>query len=340
MSEEKTSYKFPVKIDKAVAAMGLLLLTLLVLDNSQLAPTVRFALRALAHTAPFIIFAVLAVAYLKASGAENLLARAFEGRQVRMIGLAALLGGLSPFCSCEVIPFIAALLAVGAPLSAVMAFWLASPLMDPAMFLITGGTLGWNFAVAKTVAAVGLGLFGGTLTMVFAKSAVFSHPLREQPKVGGCCGVTAPFQDKPVWKFWKTPERREVFRKTGVENAVFLLKWLSLAYVIEALMIRYLPAEWIAGALGGDGFGPIALGALVGAPAYLNGYAAVPLVDALLSQGMSQGAAMSFVIAGGVSCIPAAIAVWALVKPRVFAAYFGYGIIGAFMAGSLWQTVA
>ena len=49
---------------------------------------------------------------------------------------------------------------------------------------------------------------------------------------------------------------------------------------------------------------------------------------------------MSFVIAGGVSCIPAAIAVWALVKPRVFAAYFGYGIIGAFMVGSLWQAVA
>ena len=320
---------FPVKIDKAIAALGLLLLTLLVLDISQLVETVLFALSALAHTAPFIIFAVLAVAYLKASGAETLLARAFEGRQVRMIGLAALLGGLSPFCSCEVIP-----------LSAVMAFWLASPLMDPAMFFITSGTLGWKFAVAKTMAAVGLGLFGGVLTMVFAKSAVFSNPLREQPKVDGCCGVTAPFQGRPVWKFWKTPERREVFRKTGVDNAAFLLKWLSLAYVIEALMIRYLPAEWIAGTLGGDGFGPIALGALVGAPAYLNGYAAVPLVDALLSQGMSQGAAMSFVIAGGASCIPAAIAVWALVKPRVFAAYLGYGIIGAFIAGSLWQTVA
>ena len=67
------------------------------------------------------------------------------------------------------------------------------------------------------------------------------------------------------------------------------------------------------------------LGALVGAPAYLNGYAAVPLIDALLTQGMAPGAAMSFVIAGGVSCIPAAIAVWALVKPRVFAAYASAG---------------
>ena len=71
---------------------------------------------ALWHTAPFITFAVLAVAYMKASGAETLLAKAFEGRQARMIVLAALLGGLSPFCSCEVIPFIAAMLALGAPL--------------------------------------------------------------------------------------------------------------------------------------------------------------------------------------------------------------------------------
>ena len=92
--------------------------------------------------------------------------------------------------------------------------------------------------------------------------------------------------------------------------------------------------------LGGSGIKPILMGALVGAPAYLNGYAAVPLVDALLAQGMTQGAAMSFVIAGGVSCIPAAIAVWALVKPRVFAAYLGFAITGAVIAGAIWQAVA
>ena len=105
-------------------------------------------------------------------------------------------------------------------------------------------------------------------------------------------------------------------------------------------MIAYIPAEMIAGVLGGTGVGPIFMGALVGAPAYLNSYAAVPLVDALLAQGMSQGAAMSFVIAGGVSCIPAAIAVWALVKPRVFAAYLGFAVTGAMIAGIIWQAVA
>ena len=99
----------------AWGATLLLLVLIAVFDLPQLLPTITFAADALLHTAPFILFAVFAVAYLKASGAETLLAKAFSGHQARMIVMAALLGGLSPFCSCEVIPFIAALQAVGAP---------------------------------------------------------------------------------------------------------------------------------------------------------------------------------------------------------------------------------
>lgn len=321
-------------------ASALILAAIAIFDAPYFWPAVTFTAGALGHTAGFIAFAVLAVAYLKSTGAETLLARAFEGNPARMIVMAALLGGLSPFCSCEVIPFIAALLAVGAPLSAVMAFWLASPLMDPAMFAITAGTLGYEFALGKTLAAVSLGLFGGFGTMLLANTPVFTDPLRRQPKVGGCCGVKKPFQGRPVWRFWSDPDRVDTFRDTARDNALFLLKWLTLAYVVEAVMLQYVPADWIAQVLGGAGLWPILLGALVGAPAYLNGYAAVPLVDALLTQGMSQGAAMSFVIAGGVSCIPAAIAVWALVKPRVFLAYLAFAVVGAVLAGLLWQVAA
>lgn len=335
--EKRLSFK---SIDKAWAALILILIGVAIFDMPQLQPTVIFAKNALLSTAPFILFAVFAVAYLKATGAENLLARAFEGREYRMIFMAALLGGLSPFCSCEVIPFIAALLAAGAPISAVMAFWLASPLMDPAMFAITSGTLGVEFASAKAVAAVGLGLLGGFGTMAFKSTPVFANPLREKPQIGGCCGTQKPFGDTPVWKFWSDATRRKVFGETALENVLFLGKWLALAYVIEAVMITYIPASMIAGVLGGTGIKPVILGALVGAPAYLNGYAAVPLIDALLDQGMAPGAAMSFAIAGGVSCIPAAIAVWALVKPRIFAAYLCYAIVGAVIAGLIWGQIA
>ena len=310
-------------------------IALLVLDPGQVVPSLKFAAGAIGHTAIFIAFAVLAIGYLKASGAESLLAEAFKGQETRMIFFAAALGGLSPFCSCEVIPFIAALLAAGVPLSAVMAFWLSSPLMDPAMFLITSGTLGWDFAIAKTVAAVGMGLLGGFGVMALKQSPIFADPLRTDSVIGGC-GCGSPFKGKPVWSFWSEPKRVETFRKTVIENALFLFKWLMLAYLIESLMLRYVPAEWIATALGGAGLGPIALGALVGAPAYLNGYAAVPLIDALLSQGMSNGAAMSFMLAGGVSSIPAAIAVWALVKPRIFATYLGFAFVGSVISGIVW----
>ncbi len=334
------------RADKAWLAIGLVPLLLALLDPAQVLPVLRFAGGAILHTGMFIAGAVLAVAWLRATGAEALLSRVFTGRESRMILLGALVGGLAPFCSCEVIPFISALLAVGAPLSAVMAFWLASPLMDPAMFLITAGTLGTGFAVAKTVAAVGLGLGGGLLVKACAGSSLFADPLKVQPAAGsgasGCgtaCGPE-PLAGRPQWTFWRTPERRRTFRDTAAWNALFLLKWLLLAYLLEALMLDYVPAEVIATVLGGEGLWPILLGAIVGAPAYLNGFATVPLVDVLLKQGMSNGAAMSFVIAGAVSCIPAAIAVRALVKRRVFAAYLGIGFVGSILAGLAWSVIA
>ncbi|MCK0137825.1 permease [Aliiroseovarius sp. F47248L] len=347
---ETTQSQSPSKrwhVDKAWVAILLIPAVLALFAPHEVWPTIAFALTALMHTAPFILFAILAVAYLKATGAENLLARAFEGRETRMIVLAAFAGGLSPFCSCEVIPFIAALLAVGAPLGAVMAFWLSSPLMDPAMFAITAGTLGTGFAVAKTIAAVSIGLFGGFTVKALAKSALFSDPLKNTPAPACCsssgCGAGSGadiYSGVVKWRFWTDEVRRSTFQKTAIENALFLSKWLLLAYMLEALMLRYVPADLVAQVLGGTGIGPILLAALVGAPAYLNGYAAVPMVAALLEQGMSNGAAMSFVIAGGVSCIPAAVAVWALVKPRVFVAYLGLAMIGAIAAGLVWGLAA
>ncbi len=330
------------RIDKVSLMIVAIPVALALVAPEQVWPTVSFAVNAIARTAPFIVFAVLSVAYMKATGAETLLAKTFEGRETYMIPLAALVGGLSPFCSCEVIPFIAALLALGCPLSAVMAFWLSSPLMDPAMFLITSGTLGLEFALAKTVAAVAIGLMGGFTVRSLARSAIFTDPLRERPALGcgSCCGRPDSFSGHPNWTFWEEADRRRVFTRSTVDNALFLGKWLLLAYLLEALMLEYIPGETVATVLGGDGPVPVVLGAAVGAPAYLNGYAAVPLVHALLEQGMSNGAAMSFVIAGGISSIPAAIAVWALVKPRVFWAYIGLAFIGATIAGMAWNVIA
>ena len=138
-----------------------------------------------------------------------------------------------------------------------------------------------------------------------------------------------------MWRFWQERERIGIFRQQGVENLLFLFKWLSFAYLLEALLILYVPASWIGGVVGGDGLWPVVLGALVGMPAYLNSYAAPPLVAGLMEQGMSAGSAMAFMVAGAISCIPAMTAIWGLVKRQVFAAYLGFGVSGAVIFGAV-----
>ena len=327
------------RLDKVLLTCAAIALALLLFDRPAFVPSVQDTIGSLIRTAPYILFAILAIAYMRASGSERLLDGAFHGAETRMIIFAALGGGLSPFCSCQVIPFVAALLAAGAPISAVMAFWLSSPLMDPSMFAITAGELGWNFAIAKTAAAVGMGLFGGFTLMAMKSSRFLEDPLKARTPAGcgSCCGAPKLTVN---WRFWQDANRRTIFGQAAWENLFFLGKWMMLAYLLETLLIRYVPASWIATALGGEGVWSVILGAILGAPAYLNGYAAVPLIGGLIEQGMTQGAAMAFVIAGGVSCIPAAVAVWALVKPRIFALYLGFAVVGAIFAGLAWGLIA
>lgn len=314
-----------------------ILAALSVFDMQQAGDTTLFAGKALLGTAPFLILSIAIAAWAGATGADNLIAKAFTGAPLLMIGLGALAGGLSPFCSCGVIPLIAALLAMGVPLSAVMAFWLASPIMDPSMFVLTAGVLDLEFAVAKTLAAIGMGIFGGTVVQLMMKGGAFADPLREGIGNGGCGGAKIRAPKPVVWRFWADAERRAKFDKTALTTTMFLAKWLALAFILESLMLAWVPAETVTAALGGEGLLPIVTATLVGVPAYLNGYAALPLVGGLIEQGMAPGAGMAFLVAGGVTSIPAAMAVWALARPQVFAIYIALSLTGAFASGLLFQ---
>ncbi len=327
-----------VRENRVWLASVLLLVGIALISPAQAVDSSVFAGSALLHTAPYLIASITIAAWATATGADNLIAKAFTGSPVLIITLAALAGGLSPFCSCGVIPLIAALLTMGVPLSAVMAFWLASPLMDPSMFLLTVGVLGFEFALAKTLVAIGLGLAGGFVVHALAGAGALANPLR--PEIGnGGCGAAKVRAPKPVvWRFWDEPQRRTKFATEAIKTTGFLTKWLLLAFLLESLMLAYIPAEDITAFLGGEGLSPILLGTIIGVPAYLNGYAALPLVGGLIEQGMQPGAGMAFLIAGGVTSIPAAVAVWALVKPKVFGLYIALSLGGAAMAGLAYQT--
>jgi uncharacterized membrane protein YraQ (UPF0718 family) len=314
-----------------------LLAVLFIVNPPQAVTSAGFAANNLLNVAPFLILSIGIAAYAGATGADGLIARAFTGSPALMIVIAALAGGLSPFCSCGVIPLIAALLAMGVPLSAVMAFWLASPVMDPSMFVLTTGVLGFEFAVAKTLSAVGLGVLGGIVVHFTTKAGGLSDPLREGVGNGGCGASKVRSVQPVVWKFWQDNARVTKFWREAVKTTLFLAKWLTLAFLLESLMLAWVPAELITSALGGTGFVPIGVATLVGVPAYLNGYAALPLVGGLMGQGMAPGAGLAFLVAGGVTSLPAAIAVWALVKRPVFFLYIGIALVGSLASGILFQ---
>ncbi len=329
-------------VDGLISVWALILLiplAILLLDPARLDTILTLAATALLGTFPYIVVAVTLIAWLRASGAESTINRVFEGRETRMIVFAALFGGLAPFCSCEVIPFVAGLLAVGAPLSAVMAFWLSSPLIDPPTLFITASALGWDFAIGKALGAIALGLMGGFAIRVLIGQGLFAAPLRRRQSGGAFCACSSPFEGEPVWWFWTETARVRTFRSQALANGLFLVKWLTLAYLLQGLMTTYIPTEMIGAAVGGDGLLPIVIGALIGAPAYLNSYAAPPLIAGLMEQGMSAGAGMAFMMAGAVSSIPAMAAVWSLVKPSVFVTYVAFGIGGAILIGLVYGNV-
>lgn len=327
------------RTDRVIVTIGAILIALVFLDPAQAFASLAFLGNALSAIAPLLVLSVAMAAAVKASGAERLVSHAFAGREGRAIFIAAAAGALSPLCSCGVVPLIAGLLAAGVPLAPVMAFWLSSPIIDPVMFVLTSGAIGLEFALAKTAAALFIGVAGGWAVRALGGSFLLVDPLRKRDpdlRARRIERLEAMQAESVHWKFWAEPQRAQTFLLSASSNAWMLGRWLALAFVLESLMLAYIPADAVASALGGSGHAAIPFAVLLGVPAYLNGLAAIPMVGGLIDMGMNPAVGLAFMVAGGVTSIPAAMAVWALVRPRVFGLYIGLALTGALAVGYLY----
>ncbi|MEM8645366.1 MAG: permease [Pseudomonadota bacterium] len=322
--------------DRVVIALIVFAVALGLYDPPQLLSSASKTLDSIIYIAPFFALAIGFAGYAKASGLDGLIAKAFSGNLVVSIFAAAFVGALSPFCSCGVIPLIAALLAAGVPLPAVMAFWIASPIMDPEMFILTAAGIGLEFTIAKTIAAVALGLFAGFVTMGVQRAGYLQNPLIGPAACNTCGGSKT---DEVTWAIWRDNSRLRVLFEEFKSTGWFLGKWLTLAFFLESLMVAYVPSDWIAAAVGPGNLFAVPLAALIGMPSYLNGYAAIPLVAGLMKLGMTPAAGLAFMTAGAVSSVPAAIAVYALVRKPVFMLYILLGVTGSMITGYLYLLV-
>ncbi len=331
-------------IDRVWVTLVLFFATLAIFLPQQAIASLDFTVDSFLWILPFLLVSVALAAWLKAAGADQMIGAAVSRSLPRTIVLAAAFGAFSPFCSCGVVPLVAALLAAGVPLPAVMAFWLASPIMDPEMFVLMVAAIGMPFTLAKTAAALGMGLFAGFATMGLQRLGAFADPLKKAVvSCGSSCdtGGSGPDLKKPAlhWRFWQDTARRALFFGEARTVALFLGKWMLLAFALESLMVAWLPGELVADYLGGSDWSAVPLAVVVGVPAYLNGYAAIPLVGELMEMGMAPGAALAFMVAGGVTSLPASMAVFAVVRAPVFLGYLSLAMVGSLLVGFSYQAV-
>jgi uncharacterized membrane protein YraQ (UPF0718 family) len=142
----------------------------------------NFILAAFLHIWPYLLVTIPLAVAIRLSGASRYISWAFDAQPMLAIVLATAVGAFSPFCSCGVIPVIAALLISGVPLAPVMSFWIASPSMDPEVFFLSVATIGWQLAVWRLGGTLALSLSAGFITHFMTRRGwLGANTLRQQP---------------------------------------------------------------------------------------------------------------------------------------------------------------
>ena len=225
------------------------------------------------------------------------------------------------------LPVVAALLASGVPLAPVMVFLISSPLMSPSAFIITLGGLGPALAMGKITAALIIGLTAGLITHHLTRLGYLGRhtlKLKEDDYQTSSASPEEPRSQSQVFK---------AFLRGTYGMARMIGKYLLVALVLQVLLKRYVPTEWVESILGGGQTWSVVLSAVIGVPLYVNGISAVPVLQGLLRMGMDPGAVLAFLVAGPVMTVPSVVAVMALVRRQALYVYVSVGLLGAIFMG-------
>lgn len=323
----------------AYALIAAALITVSVWAPLETWQTAQFVGSGLIQVTPLVIPGVLLAAWITASGAGDHVASIFQGKPLQTILSATVVGAFLPVCGVTVLPLMAGLLAAGVPLAPVMAFWLASPITGPAMLSATVATLGWEYALGKSAAALGLGLLGGFGSRLFVGKEWSDSPLRSNSLVGvlsGGCSFNSQGYNPQIWA---SSERRKRFVRDSSSIARLIVLVLVPAFAAEFWLNALLSPHVVASYVGQDSAWAVVIAVLLGGPAYIDGYAALPLTRALLDNGMSSGAAMAFLVSGGVMSIWGAMAIFPVLRLQAFILYIALAITGSILAGWLFGIV-
>ena len=241
---------------------------------------------------------------------------------------AALLGTVTPFCSCSSIPIFMGFTSAGLPIGVTFSFLISSPMVDLGSLVLLMSIFGARIAVVYVLLGLVVAVIGGTLLEKLGMERYVEDFIRN-----------APHLDLP---------QRELKRRDRVDYAVGQLKstvkkvapYIFLGVGIGAVIHNVIPQSWVETVLGRDNPFAVVLATLVGVPMYADIFGTIPVAESLLYKGAGLGTVLSFMMAVTTLSLPSLIMLKQAVKPRLLGAFIAICVAGILLAGCVFNLAS
>lgn len=250
----------------------------------------------------------------------------YKGFWANLFG--ALLGTITPFCSCSSIPLFIGFTSAGLPLGVTFSFLVSSPLVDLASVLLLASIFNWKIAIAYVIAGVILAVTAGTLISKmklesYVESFVYGNESQD-------------YEPEAL-----STRERLYFAKAQVHDIVGRVwPYILIGVGIGALIHNWIPQNIISAVLGQDKWYSVLVATIVGVPMYADIFGTLPIAEALVFKGVGIGTVLSFMMGVTALSLPSLIMLSQVVKPRLLATFFGLVTIGIIIIGYTFNAIS
>ena len=249
----------------------------------------------------------------------------FRGISANLV--AALLGTVTPFCSCSSIPIFMGFTAAGLPLGVSFSFLISSPMVDLGSLVLLSGIFGIRIAFVYVLLGLCLAVLGG---------AVIEHLGMENEVEDILRGVSAVEQDIPTLSF----KERLSYAKEQVEMTFRkVFPYILLGVGIGSFIHNWIPNAWVLSLLGARNPFGVILATLVGIPMYADIFGTIPIAESLLMKGAELGTVLSFMMGVTTLSLPSMIMLRKVIKPKLLGIFVGICVVGIILIGYLFNAL-
>ena len=297
-------------------------------DTSKLGDAVHFFVEDTTKIFVLLAAMIFVVGYLRAGVDATRVRDWLKGRN-RFLGyiLAAILGAVTPFCSCSSIPLFLGFTAARIPVGITMAFLITSPCINEAAVVLFGSSLGWSLAALY----VGIGLSAGILGGIFFDAIGAERYLEVSSLTATSgCGCSCACGKGARLGFGKRLARAADETKT-ILGRIWL--WVTIGIALGAGLHGYVPEGFVAAHLGGGQWWSVPLAVAIGIPTYANVTSVIPVTSELINQGLPVGTAFAFMLATAAASVPEFVMLKKVMSVRLLVLFGGYLLVAFMLCG-------